>query len=666
MNWNKVTLKFKLIGGFFIVLLLLLIVSVVGFYALEHAAKGFGDYRGMALGTNMGGRIQANLLSARMSAVNYINTGSDSNRVEFDKRWKKLIKLQGQAQKIIQQPQWADKIKEVGNSLDVYEKGYKQVIQRINHRNKLVDEVLNKKGPLMENSLTDIMISAKDDGDLTASYYAGLSMKHLLLARLYMAKFLDANNQSAVDRVHEEFKKMINNLDIMDREIENPKRRELLSTVREAQKLYATGFDELVSTIFERNKIIADTLDRIGSAISVTIEDVKLDIKKVQDDIGPKLQASDQKASLSIVVISIVAILVGLSIVFLIIRSVMSQLGSDPAEIAEIAKSIANGNLVIEFDGDDKKNIGVYADMRNMTENLSNMFKDILEGTQTLTSSSTELSVISKQISSNAQQTSEKSNNVSASAEEMSTNMNSVAAATEQTTTNIQTISSAVEEMSATINEIANNTAKGSATTAEAVKTAEHVSGKVNELGNAASEISKVTETIADISEQTNLLALNATIEAARAGEAGKGFAVVAGEIKALAQQTADATNEISSKIVGVQTTTKETVTAIESIVSIIGEINSIVTTVASAIEEQSATTQEISNNVSEAAAGVQEVNENVNQTSAVAGEVTQDITEVSQATEEMNVGSQQINTSAEELSQLAEKLSEMVGQFKI
>ncbi len=348
------------------------------------------------------------------------------------------------------------------------------------------------------------------------------------------------------------------------------------------------------------------------------------------------------------------------------VRGVMAQLGKDPSEIADIANRIAQGDLTIQFNADNKQVTGVYANMKHMTENLSNMLTEITGGVQTLTSSSTELSAISEQMSSNASQTSERSNNVATAAEEMTTNMSSVAAATEQTTANIQMIVAATEEMSATINEIAANTAKGSQTTAHAVAAAEAVSEKVNALGLAASEISKVTETISDISEQTNLLALNATIEAARAGDAGKGFAVVASEIKELAKQTAKATEEIGSRIGDVQATTRESVSAIQSIVQVIDEINTIVTSVATAIEEQSATTEEISSNVSQAAAGVQEVNLNVNQTSGVAGEVTQDIHRVSQASDDIKEGSHQVSTSATELSALAENLNQMVARFRL
>ena len=204
------------------------------------------------------------------------------------------------------------------------------------------------------------------------------------------------------------------------------------------------------------------------------------------------------------------------------VKGIMALLGDDPSEIAKVADRIAGGDLTYEFKTNGNKLCGVYASMKQMTDNLKNMFQDISQGVGTLTASSTELSAVSQQMTSNAEQSSQKANNVSTAAEEMATAMNSVAAATEQTSANLQMIVAAAEEMSATINEIASNTAKGSQTTSQAVEKAEQISAKVDALGKAATEISKVTETIADISEQTNLLALNATIEAARAGDAGK------------------------------------------------------------------------------------------------------------------------------------------------
>ncbi|PIE71600.1 MAG: methyl-accepting chemotaxis protein [Deltaproteobacteria bacterium] len=348
------------------------------------------------------------------------------------------------------------------------------------------------------------------------------------------------------------------------------------------------------------------------------------------------------------------------------VKGIMAQLGHDPSEIATVADRIATGDLTYAFPDTGKPLTGVYASMKQMTANLKEMFHDISGGVHTLTASSGELSSISRQLTSGAEQSSRKAENVSSAAKNTAAAMNSVAAATEQTSTSLQLIVAAAEEMTATINEISADTAKGSRTTNLAVEKAEHISGKVDGLGRAAMEISKVTETIADISAQTNLLSLNATIEAARAGEAGKGFAVVAGEIKALAKQTADATDEIGLKIGEVQSAARESVEAITTIVEIIDDINTIVTSIAAAFEKQSGTTREISNNVSQAASGIQEVNENVNQTSAMAAEASGDVDQVSQSVNEITTGSIQINESVIELSRLAEHLSEMIDRFHL
>ncbi len=373
----------------------------------------------------------------------------------------------------------------------------------------------------------------------------------------------------------------------------------------------------------------------------------------------------DNKASVAIstiVSIALIAIVFGIAISFILIRLITRPI----IETEGFTNKLAKGDFSQTLDIDQTDEIGnMVKSINEMAVSLKGALQEISDGAGALDASATSLSNVSTQMASNSKETENRSQNVAAVAEEMATTMNSVAAASEQATVNIQNIASAIEEMSATINEIATNTSKGNQTTAEAVEKSKFVSDKMNILNQAASEITKVTETISDISEQTNLLALNATIEAARAGEAGKGFAVVASEIKALANQTADATNDIAGKIDGVQKTTEEAFSAIESISAIIEELSGIVSTVATAIEEQSATTQEIADNVSQAALGMREVNDNVNQVSGVAAEVTQDIQQVNQSAAEVNTGSHQVNDSAVELSSLSTQLNQLTAKFK-
>lgn len=298
--------------------------------------------------------------------------------------------------------------------------------------------------------------------------------------------------------------------------------------------------------------------------------------------------------------------------------------------------------------------------------NVQNMVVELQSSVQVMNASSGELSTLAMGMETGARTSSERTTSVAAAAEEMSANMNSVAAASEQAATNVNMVATATEEMSATISRIAENTEHASSITHTAVEQAKGATEKVNVLGKAASEISKVTEVISEISEQTNLLALNATIEAARAGEAGKGFAVVANEIKVLAKQTSDATQQIKQQIDGIQSSTGATIEEIREITKVIDQVNEIVTTIAKAIEEQAATTSEIGGNVVQAAQGITEVNENVAQTSAVSGEIAGDISGVSGVIQEMSQSAGEVNGRARDLAVLADKLQELISRFRV
>ncbi len=253
----------------------------------------------------------------------------------------------------------------------------------------------------------------------------------------------------------------------------------------------------------------------------------------------------------------------------------------------------------------------------------------VQNGTEELSTIVSELGSVSTEIYERSNDIAAQSNMVATAAEQMTSNMESIAEASRNSQDNLNSVAGATEEMTATVSEIAQNAEQARGITGEAVQNVASASTSVNELGLAAQEISKVTDTIIEIAEQTKLLALNATIEAARAGEAGKGFAVVANEVKELAKQTNDATADISQKIEAIQAGTDGTVGEIASISSVIDKVNDIVNTIATAVEEQNVTTQDIAGNIGQATTGMHGVVNNVAEATQSAREITQNITEV-------------------------------------
>ncbi len=235
-------------------------------------------------------------------------------------------------------------------------------------------------------------------------------------------------------------------------------------------------------------------------------------------------------------------------------------------------------------------------------------------------------------------------------ADKTSRQATSVAAASEEASVNVQTVASATEELSASVAEIGRQVSQSSGITTEAVSQATRTNDDIRGLAEAAQRIGDVVKLINDIAGQTNLLALNATIEAARAGEAGKGFAVVASEVKSLANQTAKATEEISTKIGEIQTATSHSVQAIEAVSRTIGRINEISTTIASAVEEQGAATKEIARNVQQAAAGTTEVSSSITAVTSGAGET--------------ETAAKQVRSAAAQLTQQSEALRLEISRF--
>ena len=339
---------------------------------------------------------------------------------------------------------------------------------------------------------------------------------------------------------------------------------------------------------------------------------------------------------------------------------------------SDTAKVMKEGDLTGRFDTADKpKNKLDELDflgynLNSFAKSLQDSMKKISKEASNLKTSSTEMNTIARELSDETDISAEKTANVANNAEVMSEDMNAVAAAMEELSTNTQLIADSTSQIRETSKDIAQNAEKASHISNKAVERVDSASSRVDDLGNAANKIGQVSETITDISEQTNLLALNATIEAARAGEAGKGFAVVANEIKSLASQTTEATEQIKKNIDWIQGSTSSTVEDIKEIAQVINEVNNIVNNISSAVDEQTSTIEDISINVSQGAEAVQEVSSNVANTSSASVEIAGDVNEVSDSIAHVSENSTHIAANSKRLSQLAKELHEMVNHFKI
>ena len=453
---------------------------------------------------------------------------------------------------------------------------------------------------------------------------------------------------------------------------------------KDSDILFVTFYDKnkkaLTKKSHENNKVrtiispIKFDKEIVGSVeVGLNFESVAKEMKSVSTRTQKMIdntKNAESRAMKTIVVMLVCLGFIGVIILCAAIYVSLSRIVSRPINnTIEIVKDIAQGegDLTKRLDIKSEDEIGELSKWFNVfMEKLQGIVNAIADNANMLGSSSEKLSDLSGKMSEGAGSMSGKSNTVALASEKMSTNMNSVALNMEQAADSINMVANAAEEMTATITEIAQNSEKASNITNDAVTQTQSASNKVDELGSAANEIGKVVEAITAISEQVNLLALNATIEAARAGEAGKGFAVVANEIKDLAKQTAEATQEIKGKISAIQGATNATVTEINQISTIINDVNEIVSSIASAVEEQSVTTKDIAGNVAQAADGIRTMNENVALSSAASDEIADDINGVSQSAGEMTKSSGQVAMSAEELEGLAKKLNEMVGKFKV
>lgn len=477
---------------------------------------------------------------------------------------------------------------------------------------------------------------------------------------------------SMVEDANEKLKIVLDSLKTMATlEYNRPETQSQINTISESLVQYAKEA-EIVYTalanesadeeIYQKSIDLAQSKEKIQEEISILIKQVAQDQVMALNQLEGSVK---RQKWLELGTISIALFVLIFMVKFVVNSSIITPIKTIVNNIEDIASG--EGDLTKHIHVTTKDEFAELArGFNTFVQKLHGLIVDIYKNVEILNTSSTDLSSLSNAMSARSKEVSSKSEKVSSAVEMMSGNILSISTSMGEASENVGMIASSTEEMTATIGEIASNSSKARETSGDAVTGSKTISEKINKLGQEAQKIGRVTETITEISEQTNLLALNATIEAARAGEAGKGFAVVANEIKELARQTSESTQEIKGQIESIQQTIKDTVVHNENISQIINDVDNIVISIASAIEEQAISTEEIARNVSNVSEAISKMDERVAQNTSVIQEFTGDILDVNNSVSDMNGKNLDIERNSEQLADLAVQLKTLVGKFKV
>ena len=325
---KHLTIKIKLIISFIAVAILVLVLAIYSIFGLTQTSNGFTSYREMAKDSILAGRVQANMLMVRMNVKDYIKTSSQKDIDEFNYYFERASGFLEEAKREIIKPTRAPLVNKIEEDLIIYKDLFNKVVILVEKRNAIVNDNFKINGIKIENLLIFIINTAASDGDTKASDAVSEGLQTVLLARLYIARYLLFNAKSDYNRTVNEFTTLTQQLIKIEKNIDNIIRKKQLQEAIRLINLYKQGIHEIDKVISERNDIINNGLNVIGPEIAKLSEDVKLSIKYDQDKIGPKVKQLNEHTNNVVLIISIIILLMVLSLAIIIPRNISTLIST--------------------------------------------------------------------------------------------------------------------------------------------------------------------------------------------------------------------------------------------------------------------------------------------------------------------------------------------------
>jgi methyl-accepting chemotaxis protein len=647
--------------GFTVVLAISAASMGIAYLGFERVSSGVTTYRNSVSEADLARNIDRELISYRGLARYYVVTGKEDDAKAALAAEASLKDAIDQSMRGTTNPARLDQITRLAREFRTFTKIFADILKVKRESALVTQNQLARGGNLLRYKLDDLPSNA-EDSELQALQFATKKVTDQFQAVAALANTFVINADQAVAASALARLKFVEN---SLHAISSPDEK-IVQGLKEAAALleeYRQALSKLVANSKEIDELVGEMADS-AAAIVKGASAMKADLLSDQQRLESESDTTIGETERLILMLAAGGFLLGAVLALLLGKGISRPMTA----MCKAMRELAGGNFEVVLPGLGRKDeLGEMAaaveefkvqaiakaerdaaaqDAQNKAAGAARRnelirFADEFEAA---------VGAIVSNVSASAVQLEQAAGTLTRTAETTQSLSSQVAGASEEASSNMQSVATATEELSASVDEIGRRVRESNKIAEAAVLQAQQTDGRIGKLSRAAQEIGDVVKLITAIAEQTNLLALNATIEAARAGDAGRGFAVVASEVKSLASQTAKATDEISSHILGMQGATQESVAAIKEIGGTIGQISNIASSIAGAVEQQSAATQEIARSVQNVAQG----------THAAAANITQ----VNRGATETGSASEEVLNSAKTLSTESTRLREELDRF--